>query len=840
MSNQNRPGTPPNANGPVRRQQNPGSGARQGRKPPQPSQARNPQQQAPGNPQQPARSNPQNPPPQQVQQPRAPQPPQPLQPQPPQSARRANPLPPDQSIIASDFHKRLRGKPTHAAHSNTWYGGIGGGIAFFIKLFLVLFLLVVFVLGGFGGGMLVGYISTTKALTISDLMTSDKKQTTFVYDKNGTEIQKLTGSDNVDRVYVSYSEIKGTYIDEAITSIEDERFYEHNGIDIQRIGSAVLSALSNGGTATHGGSTITQQTVKMISGQNQVSTQRKVQEWFAAMDLEQQLTKDEIMELYVNQAPMGNNYIGVQTAAQNYFGKNAKDLTLPECAFLAGIPKSPSYYNPLRESGKRNALRRMRVVLSKMHELGKITDTQYEEALNAELVFKSNETMTANSIQSYFVEYAVSEVITDLMAQRNISRTLAAKLVYNNGYKIYTTEEPTVQAALDSTFMTQSLFQSDPAAIEDLPEKPEGGMVIINVADGSISAMQGGYGAKTRNLITNRAVSAYRQPGSSIKPLLDYGPALERKVIVPSTYFEDTPMHLDPNNPDNAWPKNSGSYAGWLTVRQAIYKSSNVVAVQVWNEVGGDVALWFLSKVGIDRTTEVYPSTAIGGFNVGMTPLEMAAGYATFANGGKYREPYAYNKVLDSDNNVILTKEIIATRVYSPETAYILTNILQDVITKGTAANKVMPIITDSGESIEVAGKTGTTDDNVDKWFCGYTPYYAAATWYGYDNRLRTTEIPSEDQKNAQYIWNDAMQKIHKVLTPSTMAILPAFVKPDDVEKMTVCEQTGKIATDSCRAAGTTVTDLFVKGAENTPTKYCPGHAAPPPVPTVDPALPPV
>ena len=151
-----------------------------------------------------------------------------------------------------------------------------------------------------------------------------------------------------------------------------------------------------------------------------------------------------------------------------------------------------------------------------------------------------------------------------------------------------------------------------------------------------------------------------------------------------------------------------------------------------------------------------------------------------------------------------------------------------------------MPIITDSGESIEVAGKTGTTDDNVDKWFCGYTPYYAAATWYGYDNRLRTTEIPSGDQKNAQLIWNDAMQKIHKVLTPSTMTILPNFIKPDDVEKMTICTQTGKIATDSCRAAGTTVTDLFVKGAENTPTQLCPGHAAPTPVPPVDPALPPV
>jgi len=824
MDEQRRPGTSGSANGQAGPQQNPAYGTPNQARQPQsgPQSARGPQQN-PGASRQPARAK------SGTGQP----------PVRPQSARRANPLPPDQSVIADDFHKKLRGKPTHAAHTNTWYGGIGSSIAFFLKLLVVLLILVVFIVGGFGGGMLVGYISTTETLTISDLMTSDKQQTTFVYDKNGTEIQKLTGSDNVDRVYVSYSAVKDTYIDEAIISIEDERFYEHNGIDIQRIGSAILSALSNGGTATHGGSTITQQTVKMISGQNQVSTQRKVQEWFSAMALEQELSKDEIMELYINQAPMGNNYIGIQTAAQNYFGKDAKDLSLTECAFLAGIPKSPSYYNPLRETGRRNALRRMRVVLSKMHELGKITDDQYTTALNTELVFKTTTTMTSNSVQSYFVEYAVSEVITDLMAERNISRTMAAKLVYNNGYKIYTTLEPTVQASLDTTFSTQALFQSDPAAIENLPEKPEGGMVIINVETGAIAAMQGGYGEKTRNLITNRAIDAYRQPGSSIKPLLDYGPALERKKIVTTSLFEDKAMKLDPSNPDTVWPKNSsGGYYGTMTVRKAIYKSSNIVAVQVWNTVGGDTALWFLKQVGIDRTAEVYPSTAIGGFNVGMTPLEMASAYATFANGGVYREPYAYTKVEDSDGNTIMEKAVIKTVVYSPETAFIMSSMLEDVITVGTAAGKVLPITTDSGEKIEVAGKTGTTDDNVDKWFCGYTPYYAAATWYGYDNRLRKTEIPADDRNNAQYIWNDAMQAIHKTLTPSTMTILPTFVQPETVVKLTICTQTGLLATDSCTAAGTTVSDYFVTGSSATPTTYCPGHAAPTPVPTEVPAGP--
>ena len=831
MNDQQRPGTPPNANGPIPPQQRPGYGAQQQAGQQYNQQANQQSRQQAGNQQYNPQGSPRQP------QQGAGRRPDPSQAGPggpsvrPQSVRRSNPLPPDQSIIAGDFHKRLRGKPTHAAHNNAWYSGITATVGFFLKIFLVLFLLVVFVVGGFGGGMLVGYISTTKAITIPELLKVDKKQTTFVYDKNGTEIQKLTGSDNVDRVYVSYSEVKNTYIDEAIISIEDERFYEHNGIDMQRIGSAILSALANGGTATHGGSTITQQTVKMITGQNQISTQRKVQEWFAAMSLEQDLTKDEIMELYINYAPMGNNYIGVQTAAQNYFGKDAKDLSLTECAFLAGIPKSPSYYNPLRESGKRNALRRMRIVLSKMHELGKITDVQYEEALNTELVFKSTESQTANSVRSYFVEYALSEVIRDLMDQRNITWNVAESLVYNNGYKIYTTMEPTVQSALDTTFKTQALFQSDPASIEDLPEKPQGGMVIINVETGAIAAMQGGYGEKTRNLITNRAVDAFRQPGSSIKPLLDYGPALERKLITPSFPFEDRAMYLDPSNPETVWPKNaSGGYYGTMTVRSAITKSSNIVAVQVWDLVGGQTALWFLKQVGIDRTDEVYPSTAIGGFNKGMSPLEMAAAYATFANQGVYREPYAYTSVANSDGTVVLEKEIISTKVYSPATSYMLTTMLEDVITSGTAAGKVMPVTTDAGENIEIAGKTGTTDDNVDKWFCGYTPYYAAATWYGYDNRLRKTEIPVDDRSNAQYIWNDVMQAIHKTLPGATFAI------PDTVVALTICTQTRLLAVDSCVEAGTVVTDLFDTESPMTPTSYCPGHVTATPVPTVDPA----
>ncbi|MBO4495140.1 MAG: PBP1A family penicillin-binding protein [Clostridiales bacterium] len=746
--------------------------------------------------------------------------------------RSTRPIAPENSALADELRSRLSGKPTRAAHERHWYMEVFHGVMDLLKTALLILLCVGFLAGGFGGGMLIGYISTTTPLAATDITMTDTVETSFVYDSNGTVLAKLTGSENVDRIYVAFTEVKETYIDEAIMAIEDERFLEHSGIDVQRIGSAVLSAIANGGTASHGGSTITQQTVKLISGQDQRSTQRKVQEWFSAMTLEQQLSKDEIMQLYINLAPMGNNYVGVEAGAQNYFGKHAKELSLAECAFLAGLPKSPSYYNPLRESGRRNAMRRMRIVLNKMYELGFITQEEYDNALNTELVFKTVTASSATKINSYFVEYAVSEVISDIQKKRNISRSLAATTVYNRGYHIYTTMEADVQQVMDEAFMNRDLFQTDPEALENYPEKPQGGMVVINVKTGAIAGMQGGYGEKTVNLGTNRAVDAHRQPGSSIKPLIAYGPALELRLITPSMIDNDCESHLDASNPSAVWPKNSdNSYKGLITIRQAVASSRNTIAVKVWLDVTADMALWFLNEVGIDRLTEQYPSTAVGGFNVGMSPLEMASAYNTFATGGVYTEPYAYTKVLDSNNNVVLEHELHSHRVYREDTSFLMTSMLQDVISYGTAHNKVLPIENEDGESIAVAGKTGTTDENVDKWFCGYTPYYAAAVWYGYDNRLRTTEIPKGDRNNAMRIWNEVMQKIHKNLPGAK------FEVPDNIVRGTVCSSSGQKATQYCQEAGTVVEDYFIEDSYLNPQTECQFHKAtptpaPPPPPT--------
>ena len=738
--------------------------------------------------------------------------------------RNSAPVAPEDSALADELRSELKGKPTRSGFNRSLPHEIISFLGDIVKIAIVLVLCACFALGGFGAGMLLGYVSSTKPLSIADLTNTEEVQTSFVYDSEGNVIAKLTGNENVDRIYVSISDVKNTYIDEAIISIEDERFYEHSGIDIKRIGSAVLSALANGGTATYGGSTITQQTVKLITGEDEHSTSRKVQEWFSAMSLEQDLSKDEIMELYINLAPMGNNYVGIQAAAQNYFGKNASELNLAECAFLAGLPKSPSYYNPRRESGRRNALRRMRIVLGKMYELGNITEEEYEVALNTELVFKTTEARSSNDINSYFAEYAIKEVINDLADARGISTALATTIVYNRGYHIHTTLEPDVQAVVDEAFSNRDLFQTDPSALVDLPEKPQAGMVVINVKTGAIAAMQGGYGKKTVNLGLNRATDAFRSPGSSIKPLLDYAPALEMQLLTPSMTYVDQESHLDPQNPGKVWPLNADrSYAGPMTIRRAIAQSKNTIAVQVWNDVGGDTALWYLSREGIDRLEEgAYPAQAIGAFTTGVTPLEMCGAYNTLASGGTYTQPHAYTEVTDNDGNVVLTCRPKSYEVFSPETSFLISDMLEDVITEGTASNHASIITNDNGEYIATAGKTGTTDDNLDKWFCGYTPYYSAAVWYGYDNRLRQTVIPSGDRNNAIRIWYYVMSRIH-----GDCASI-GFAKPESIIQVQVCSS-GYYANEWCIEAGSVHTDYFISGSYLTPSALnpCPIHTEP-------------
>lgn len=726
--------------------------------------------------------------------------------------------------VKKAYRKRLRGRPTSSSINETVPQAILTVFKQFIKVVIILFVILGLTLTGVGAGMMVGYISTADVLNVSQL--KSQKQTSYVYDSKGKVIAKLTGSQNIDHEHIAYDQFSSTYIDEAFKAIEDQRFDTHIGIDYRRIGGAILSFFVTGGNPTSGGSTITQQTVKMLTGDDQRSAQRKIQEWYQAVRLERNLKKWQIMEQYVNLVPMGNSYVGIQSAAKAYFGKDASKLNIAECAFLAGIPNLPGRYNPLTESGRRNAFRRQRTVLSKMLELGMIDQKKYDEALETEIRFVTKVADTSISVNSYFVDYAIERVKKDLMKERGYSSSLALTTIYNYGCKIYTTMDSDIQSAMDTAFKTESLFITNKSVVADFPEHAQAGMAVIDPNSAQIKAIAGGFGTKDANFITNRATGIARQPGSTIKPVAVYGPAIDMGKVTPATMFEDKKLFLNKQTPNIEYPKNSyKNHVGWITVRNGLKISSNTIAAQVWMTLGGVNSLSYLKNVGLDRPDENYVSIALGGFNVGMSPLQMAAAYQPFANNGQYADPVCYTKVTDSDGNVILDGTPEFYQVYKPETAAIMDGILQEPLLGPTTAlgySGTAPgfgIKNSKGEAITTCGKTGTADGNRDKWFVGFTPYYIGAVWYGYDGRLKTINIPGNDSMNAVKIWNRVMTKIHASLKPES------FYEPPTLVKLEICVTSGKLATDACKAAGNyVITENFLPGVDINPTAYCDKH----------------
>lgn len=728
--------------------------------------------------------------------------------------------------LRKNLRKRVSGKPTRPAFLQTPSEIAGRFIGRVLKITAVLLATVIFFVGGVGGGMLLAYFSTTEAL--DPVLMTTGSQTSTMYGADGAVISISTGSTNTDREYVSIYEVKHTYIDEAFIAIEDERFYDNIGIDPRRIASAVVSALANGGSATHGGSTITQQTVKMLTGKDEISASRKVQEWYNAIQLKQTLTDDEILELYINLVPMANSYVGIQTAAKAYFDKNASELTLEESAFLAGIPKGPSIYNPLTETGMRNALRRQRMVLGKMYELMMITEKQYNDALNNELVFRQTPLeISGTSINSYFAEHVYEEVIEDLQSEKGYTLEAARNLVFNGGVEIFTTFNAEVQSYVDATFNKQELFMADPGRYEGLPEKPNAGMAVIDNKNGAVIAMGGGYGEKSANLVLNRATDIERQPGSSSKPINVYAPAIEMNKITGATIINDELVYMDPDNPDTPYPRNAyyPQYRGEMTVRNAVKISNNVPAAKVMEMIGLDNSKYFLKLVGIDRINDpAMISMSVGGFQQGMSPLEMASAFSVFPTGGLYTRPYTYTRVLDVNGNEILKKGSEYNVVYRPDTAFMMTKILEETILgannafyyEGSAWIYGM-VENANGETIATAGKTGTTDDQKDKWFAAYTPYYSAAVWYGLDT---PRAIPGSDNEGAKRIWFDVFDNL--------LLDYPAvdWEQPSNIIALEIDVNTGMLATDACRAANrlNVITEYFVIGHPLTPTEVCDLH----------------
>lgn len=682
-----------------------------------------------------------------------------------------------------------------------------------VKVLLVFFIALGCAVAGILGGAIYGYIKTTPELTKEQYQI--KILTTSIYDSKGHEIAQLTGKENKNRELV-YSKDVPEYLKNAFIAIEDERFRKHFGIDIRGLISAVFDKLKNPAKPMRGASTITQQVVRNINGTFDRKLSRKIQEQWSAIQLERKLSKDEILELYMNVIYMGYSYYGVQSSSEAYFGKNVWDLDLAECAALAGITNNPGIYNAFTEKGRENIKERQELILKKMLQLGFINENEYNQAINKKLEFRDQgENTIATKAQSYFVDQVVSDVVNDLVEQKKMSRDMALTTIYNYGLKIYTTQDSEMQKAMDEVFTNEEYFPKGNTTAEKEHEHAQAAMVIVDPYTGQVKAMYGGYGEKTASNTYNRATKLARQPGSSIKPIAVYGPAIDIKRITPATVIDDIPVYmlgLDKKR----YPENfEHTYSGLTTIRDAIKRSVNVVAAKVWMDIP-DESLKYLKKVGIDRDDERYVAIAMGGLKQGVSPLQMAAAYTPFVNKGVFREPITYTKVYDSSGNLLLEKKSNDTIVYEETTAFLMQSMMQDVVKSGTATRVKL-----QGGKMPTAGKTGTTSDNIDKWFVGYTPYYVAATWYGYDNKTKPIKLTSAEGIQAQVIWHAVMEKVHAGLEPVD------FPQPSGLVKKKICIYSGKIATDLCARdpRGNAVREeFFVKGTEPKDNELCDVH----------------
>lgn len=683
-----------------------------------------------------------------------------------------------------------------------------------LKVFACTVLLVLIISSGLLTGVFAGVVFTIKPLTDADLKISEF--TSIIYDNDGNTIAELKGNENKNRIWLPIGELPKN-LKNAYISIEDERFYSHSGIDAKRSLSAALSYV-NPGKNSHGGSTITQQVVKNVTGDDTKSVPRKIRELWRALQLEKSYSKDDILEVYVNVIYMGYDLYGVKTAAKAYFNKDVSELDLAECAVLAGITNSPGKYNPLTTTGRVQVLNRQILILNKMQQLGKISKDDLDKALKEQIVFNDGYKLQTSSASknSYFVDKVIMDVRNDLI-KNGRTKEQANNIIYNTGIKIYTTQDAFVQKTIDDVFNDIENFPAN-KTIKDVEMQAQAAVAIIDQRTGQLKGVYGGYGTKTNNLSFNRATMMKRQPGSAFKPLVAYGPAIDHHTITPATVFDDAPIRLDSHNPDLLWPNNySDDYQGLLSARKALDLSTNVVATKVLN-MDINLGLSYIKKLGIDRSTEKNLAIAIGGLKEGVNPLLMAAAYAPFANDGTYYEPSTYTIVEDQNGKVVLSNIPESHVVYNDSrTPSIMTYMLRDVVENGTARNNIN-IKNSKGESIPTAGKTGTSTNAADVWFVGYTSYYTCATWYGYD---KTKHIPDAEYFSSVKLWNIIMNKLHANLEPVE------FTKVDGLIQCDICIYSGKRPTALCRRdpRGNAVqSELFMKDTEPNENDTCNVH----------------
>ncbi|NDL67754.1 transglycosylase domain-containing protein [Anaerotalea alkaliphila] len=751
---------------------------------------------------------------------------------------------------------------------------------------LLVFALVLGGAGGFMGGLgaVNAIIDSAPETSLADVQ--PRGYATILYADDGVETQRLHAAE-ANRIYVEYEQIPA-HVRNAFIAIEDERFWEHNGIDAKGIVRAIFSNLEEGDLKASGASTITQQLIKNNVLSTQKSWERKIQEQYLAVELEKKMTKEQILEYYLNTAACGRGTNGVQSAANTYFNKDVGELTIAEAAAIAGITQRPSFYDPVANP-ENNRVRQL-TVLAKMEELGYITP-QERAAAEAEDVYDHiqlvQESTVQNNRHSYFVDEVIQRVAEDLRVMKGYTENQAYQLIYRGGLRIQTTQNLQIQKTLDEVFLDESSFpphkedyavkamvslslrteagvknlykeQQFPTqqAAESFKEalraqwleewqaeeadvlgetvnyipQPQAAMVISDYHNGHVKALNGGRGPKTGNQTFNRATQAKRQPGSTFKVLAAYVPAIDVKGYTLATVLDDVPTIFRYGTAPAYIPKNwydtpsaAFNYRGLSTVREGIADSMNILAVRTIHDISPQLGYEYLLKMGFttlvddvvlggktfsDKTL----SLPLGGLTSGVTPLELNAAYGTIANKGIYVEPVFYTQVLDHNGNVLLEKVPVTHTVMKETTAFLLTSAMESVVKTGTATQ-----VQFQRNTMAVAGKTGTTSDNYDVVFAGYTPYYAATIWMGYDTPARMAYL----QGYHKFIWRDVMDRIHDGLPYKEFTIPPGIVQAP------VCNESGKLPTSLCSAdprGGTVRYEYFVEGTQ--PTESCDVHVA--------------
>lgn len=627
------------------------------------------------------------------------------------------------------------------------------------------------------------YADAKKNVSTSNKNTFKSSLTSIVYDTNDQEIASLKGDKGI---YYLESGTIPTYVKNAFISIEDKKFYSHNGIDIKAIARALSSILRNK-SITQGGSTITQQLSRNIFLTHKVSWQRKVEEIFIALELEKIYTKAEILEFYINNIYFSGGYYGIQAASMGYFSTDVHNLTLSQIAFLCAIPNNPTLYDPI--DNMENTLGRRDRILKQMHDDGKITDDEYNNALNETIILNVAEKKSVkyNYAETYIYHCATKALMehqgftfryyfnsaADKEAYEQEYNTLydeCQNSLYTGGYRIYTSMDMDMEQQLQ-TAIDDQLYAFVSVNDEGIFNMQSAATCIDNKT-GYVVAIVGGRSQETDIYTLNRAYQSFRQPGSAIKPLIVYGPAFERGYS-PETMVVDEPIEDGPSN-------YGGGYSGSMDIRTAIKRSINTVAWKLFDEITPKIGLQYLKEMNFAKIDDLdyRNASALGGFTNGVSSLEMAAGYAAIANNGKYRQPTCIKKITTSNGDLVYQNENEEKQIYKESAAVMLTDTLKSVMTEGTGRSLKL-------SEMPTAGKTGTTNDNKDGWFAGFSKYYTTSVWVGCDMPREVEGLTGSSYPGI--IWQEFMESIHTGLTPIDFT---PYVKYNSVEKYPSPEET--------------------------------------------------